>query len=65
MELAVGFASRRFTSNYLLDRAIRDVTDNGDLFVLTKSENTADSLLFNGGIPLWLQDMDTTCNRKI
>ena len=52
-ELVVRFATRYFMLNYLLDCAIHDVTDNGDLFVLAKPENTSDSLLFNGGIPLW------------
>ena len=52
--LVVGYASRLFTLNYLLNRAIHDVTDNCDLLLLAKPENTTDSLLFNGGIPLWL-----------
>jgi hypothetical protein len=65
MELVIHIASRLFTLNYLLDRAIHDVTDNSDLFLLAKPENTTDSLPFNGRIPLWLQNVDAICNRKI
>jgi hypothetical protein len=52
-ESAIRFATRFFTLDYLLDCAIHDVADNGDFFVLAKTQNTSDSLLFNGGIPLW------------
>jgi hypothetical protein len=51
--------------NYLLNCAIHNVTDNCDLLLLAEPENTTDSLLFNGGIPLWLWDMDAICNREI
>jgi hypothetical protein len=56
---------KNFTMNYLLDRPIHYVTDDGDLFVLAQPENPPDCLHFDRGIPLRFQDVDPSCNRKV
>ena len=50
---------------YLFNRVLRDKSRDGDLLVLSHPQCSSHGLIFDGRIPLGLDDVNTVCNSQV
>lgn len=53
------------TNPYLFDCLVHHVAHHTDVFALPHAEYPADGLVFYGGVPLGLEDVDSACDGEV